>query len=315
LYSYSTKNFFSEFLTEMLSILIPIYNFDVRALVQALQGQCLALEVPFEILGFDDGSDEKCKALHRPMEAWEGVAYREMPENLGRARIRNRLAAAAQYPYLLFMDGDSKVIRPDYIKKYVAHLAPDTLLYGGRSYAIDPPTDPDYFFHWWYGQQREVQPVAVRQAKPYHAFMTNNFLIPKAIFEPIRFDAQLLQYGHEDTLFGLELRRRNIRILHLDNPLEHIGLEPKALFIRKNQKAIENLYLLSGLHPDLKTRLLAVFRQLRQWRLAGVARLLLHGLRPALLQRMDRPCPDLRAFDLYKLLLLLEENHRHAATL
>ncbi len=40
----------------MLSILIPVYNFDVRKLVHQLHEQGLLLEIPFEIICVDDAS-------------------------------------------------------------------------------------------------------------------------------------------------------------------------------------------------------------------------------------------------------------------
>ncbi|MBK9012976.1 MAG: hypothetical protein IPM82_02230 [Saprospiraceae bacterium] len=66
--------------------------------------------------------------------------------------------------------------------------------------------------------------------------MTNNFLIPRQLFLEIQFDETLRQYGHEDTLFGMELARRQVPIVHIDNPLEHIGLEPVDVFLRKTEQ-------------------------------------------------------------------------------
>ena len=52
----------------MLSILIPIYNFDVQELVQKLHQQASLLAIAFEIVCVDDGSQpnlsnrmESCK--------------------------------------------------------------------------------------------------------------------------------------------------------------------------------------------------------------------------------------------------------------
>ncbi|RME04221.1 MAG: glycosyltransferase family 2 protein, partial [Bacteroidetes bacterium] len=46
----------------MLSILIPIYNFNVVELVMELHRQATELDEPVEILAFDDGSEGKWKA-------------------------------------------------------------------------------------------------------------------------------------------------------------------------------------------------------------------------------------------------------------
>lgn len=290
-----------------LSILIPIYNYDVRPLVKALKYQAEKAPMPVEILCWDDASTPEFQTLNASIGPLEGVAYQIMPENLGRSRIRNRLAAAAQYDYLLFMDGDSEVARADYLEQYLAHCKPGQLLYGGRIYQAEPPAQRELRFHWHYGRQREAQPAAERQQQPYHSFMTNNFLLPKALFEPISFDERLLQYGHEDTLFGLELRKRGIPIRHLDNPLIHAGLEPAPVFLDKSVQAIENLAFLYKEGSLSETRLLSVYERLLKWQLAGPLSWGLSGLLPALQRYLtNASTPNLRAFDLYKLGVLLK---------
>ena len=44
-------------------------------------------------------------------------------------------------------------------------------------------------------------------------------MISKTCFEQISFNEDLQGYGHEDTLFGYELDKKNIQIHHLDNPV------------------------------------------------------------------------------------------------
>ncbi|HEX8350923.1 MAG TPA: glycosyltransferase, partial [Hymenobacter sp.] len=76
-----------------LSILIPIYNRDVTELVQTLQQQATEWEGPVEIICLDDGSQEEFRALNQPLASLAGVHYEELSHNIGRAAIRNRLAA------------------------------------------------------------------------------------------------------------------------------------------------------------------------------------------------------------------------------
>ena len=45
----------------MLSILIPVYNFDIIAFVTELHRLCEQEKIPFEIILLDDASDEKFK--------------------------------------------------------------------------------------------------------------------------------------------------------------------------------------------------------------------------------------------------------------
>ena len=85
----------------MLSILIPIYNHDVRKLVVALAEQCQKCRIRYQILCFDDGSKERYKKINRQLETIYGVSYLEFEHNMGRARIRNKLGFNAMYDQLL----------------------------------------------------------------------------------------------------------------------------------------------------------------------------------------------------------------------
>jgi glycosyltransferase involved in cell wall biosynthesis len=290
----------------MLSILIPLYNYNVRELVEELAGQCARSGVEYEILCFDDASLPAYQARNIWVGDLPGVEYKLMPQNLGRSRIRNVLAASARYDYLLFMDCDSKVIRRDYIQKYLDNLDPGALVYGGRAYAGNPPADPELFLHWHYGVHREQMSVEERIRQPYHSFMTNNFLIPKALFMKIGFDERLTQYGHEDTLFGFELQQRKIPIKHIDNPLEHMGLEPADVFLDKTQKAVENLHFLAGQNLPVETRLLTTLRKLQSLKIAKTVFSLLKKIAPALQSNLHSAKPDLFYLDLYKLYLLMK---------
>jgi len=85
-----------------LSILIPVYNYDVRDLVHKLHDQLIELDTPVEILCYDDAStDESYKVTNREINKLSVVIYKELPANIGRAAIRNKLANEANYNYYL----------------------------------------------------------------------------------------------------------------------------------------------------------------------------------------------------------------------
>jgi len=292
----------------MLSILIPIYNFDVSKLVQQLHQQGLQLSIPFEIQLLDDAS-----TLSIPQNAQLAelphVYYTPLPQNVGRAKIRNLLAQEANYPYLLFMDGDSMPISEKYLANYVKRLHPTKLLYGGRVYQTYRPKADSLLLHWKYGTHREAKDAQIRCQAPYQSFMTNNFLIPKQLFMPIGFDESILQYGHEDTLFGIQLEKANIAIQHIDNPLMHIGLENNQVFINKTQKAIENLYKLDLKHAfEKKIKLLNYYKLVKRFKMTTFAMKLNKKLQKPILKNLKSSNPNLRLFDLYKLFYLIEVN-------
>ncbi len=285
----------------MLSILVPIFNFDIRPLVADLHGQCEALGIGYEIVCFDDGSTPDFKQKNQEIWKWPNVIYREMPQNLGRSAIRNALGKAARFEYLLFMDCDSKVVSLDFIEKYLQQAAPERLVYGGRCYQNTPPADPSHYFHWYYGRYREQRNAAERSRSVYHAFMTNNFLVPKAIFLDIHFDETLRQYGHEDTLFGMELARRKVPILHIDNPLEHIGLETVEVFLQKTEQGIENLVQLKNQGKSIETKLLSTYDLCEKWGLSSLLSVIFAKSKRLIVNQLSSKNPSLKWFDFYKL--------------
>lgn len=101
----------------MLSVLIPIYNYDCRRLINSLSAQAENLDVEYEILAFDDGSSLFLEE-NREVKNLPHVVYRELGKNIGRSAIRNLLADEARYPYLVFMDCDMQVVSDSYLKNY-----------------------------------------------------------------------------------------------------------------------------------------------------------------------------------------------------
>lgn len=286
----------------MLSILIPVYDYDVRPFVKDLHQQASTLAIEWEILVWDDASPPSTPELNRELAKLTGVQFRILPENLGRSAIRNAMAEAARYPYLLFLDGDGGVQSDQFLSTYVAALQEQMVLCGGRVYAPQKPEAPSLCLHWFYGKEREVRPLQLRQQQPYHGFMTNNFCIPKAVYQAIGLDERLRQYGHEDTLFGLELERQHISVQHLDNPVIHLGLEDAGPWLHKQELAIQNLRWLAEEEPALSTRALSTWRWLKRWRIMPLLMPLFRLYEPAWREHLaSHYPPNLRLLDLLKL--------------
>lgn len=291
-----------------LSVLIPVYQREVGKLVRTLLTQAVAWPGPVEIFLFDDGSAEEFRRLNRPLAALPGVHYHELPQNVGRAAIRNQLAAAAQYEWLLLLDNDSLLPDEQFLARYAAARDGADVLIGGTGYEAAPPADPALRLRWYYGQAREARPAAQRQAAPYAQLTINNALIRAAVFRQFPLDERLSGYGHEDTKFGEDLAAVGISVLHLDNPVIHDGLEPAAVFLAKSEQAVGNLarvYRENGLGTD--SRLLQTTLRLRRLGAAPLARLVLGAAAPALRRQLLSTHPSLRAFDLLKLHWLLRE--------
>lgn len=225
-----------------ISICVPIYEHDVRPLAEALLSQ----DIPAsnrEIIFFDDGSSAECRKLNSWLADEPEVIYKELGNNVGRAAIRNRLAAAATGDSILFLDDDSIIDNPGFLKAYLDAQNGHTVICGGRKYT-KKLEDKKYALHWKYGRKMESKSAEDRNQHPYEAFHSNNFLIPKSLWKEISFDENLTQYGHEDTLFGYELSRLEYPIKHIDNEVIHGQLETNEEFLEKTKHALHNLHAL-----------------------------------------------------------------------
>jgi glycosyltransferase involved in cell wall biosynthesis len=293
-----------------LSILIPVFNREVAPLVYALLAQLPDWPGPTEIQLLDDGSAEEFRRQNRPLGTLPGVVYRELPANVGRAAIRNQLAANAQYEWVLLLDNDSLLPDQQFLARYAQAQAtgPAALFIGGTTYEATPPADPALHLRWRYGRAREMRLAAVRQRDPGGQLSINNALLPIALLRRFSLDERLSGYGHEDTKFGLELSRAHVPVRHLDNPVLHDGLEPAAVFLAKSQQAVRNLaQVLRTDGLGATTRLVQAAERLRRAGLAGGARAALGATEPALRHNLLSQSPSLRALDALKLLWLLRE--------
>jgi glycosyltransferase involved in cell wall biosynthesis len=224
----------------LISICIPIYNFDVRQLVNSLSRQVESIGAACEIVLIDDGSDEEYRKINRSVCNRE--IYVELPENIGRSSIRNLFLEYAKYQYLLFLDCDSLMVSDDFLKKYIATFRTNEVqvVCGGRVYNPDKP-HKEYFLRWKYGMFRESRTFQQRQKAPNRSFMSNNFLIRREILAKFPFDERITKYGHEDTLLGFVLKQNDIIITHIDNPVLNGELEINSEYLRKNTESIKNL--------------------------------------------------------------------------
>ncbi len=289
----------------MISILIPTYNYNCFRLVESLHKQAEACAVPYEIIVIDDASTEK-EPENQKINSLSHCQYAELKQNIGRSKIRNLLAKKAQYDCLLFMDCDLELISKKFISKYIlSYTEKETIICGGLIYSETPPARKNLYLHWKYGHKREVKSIQERKRKPYQSFLSSNFLINKSVFLQICFNEEIIEYGHEDTLFGIELKKQKFTILHIDNPVIHSGLQSSDLFIEKEQKSIENLQLISRfeqievLSKDI--RILKYGLILKKLHLINTFAFLHKVTKPLLEKQLKSSYPSLFILDIYKL--------------
>lgn len=289
-----------------LSIIIPLYNHDAVGLVKSLYRQSVDAGILFEILLFDDQSDAVYQPKIDELETIPHVKVFRLPSKAGRSVARNFLAAQARYDYCLFIDCDSEVVDDKYIHRYLPYCNGERVVVcGGTSYRPNPPAR-DCLLRWTYGTRCEIRSAAERNKHPNAQFSTFNFLIQKELFSEIRFNELLRNYGHEDTLFGFELRKKNITIIHIDNPLYHVGIDTNRIYLEKTRQGVENLKILMEQYED-RDALVKDIRLLRYYNILIKCHVdfLFYGLffvlKNPILWNLNGKHPNMTLFNLYKL--------------
>lgn len=283
----------------MISVLIPVYNCEVTSLVNELSTQLNSLNAVGEIIVFDDYSSSSFRELNRQIIGLRSVSYKELDRNYGRTAIRKLLAKEARYEWLLFLDGDSRVIRSNFLEEYIETLKKGFDFYAGGRVYPEKPVACNKRLHWKYGVKRE----SARGNKS--ALHTNNFCIKRDIFLQLNFPEFLRSYGHEDTWMEIELNRLGKKILHINNPVEHVHIEDTENFLDKTQLALQNLLSLTDVADKNAIRkyspLVRVCDRVKAFRLRPAVRFFYKLFSKAIIKNLNSCEPSLLVFDFYKL--------------
>ena len=287
----------------MLSILIPTYNYDCYDLVTELHRQASELNIEFEIIVANDCSTTELPKLPL-INQLSNCQLIKPQHNLGRAKIRNFLADKSQYNHLLFLDSDSLPAHNNFLKNYIELVPQNITILGGRIY--NKAQDKHHSLLTKYGSTKEQNsnPIHISNAP----FTSPNFLIPKAVFNKVRFNENIKGYGHEDTIFGIELSRLNIPYYRFNNPIIHLQIEDNKTFIQKTEESIQNLYNIhqTSLYPEIQTLspVLKLHTKIRKLHLSSIFALTYNTFSNYLLKHCNCKNPNLTIFSLYKLCYL-----------
>lgn len=297
----------------MLSILIPTYNYVCAHLVCDLQKQCEEVQASlgeenfqYEIIVADDAStDAACVEKNAVIDYLPDCRYELRDENVGRAHIRNWLFDQARYEWALLIDCDAEVIHDDFILRYCkAITCGSAIIVGGIATPLD--AEPGCELRLRYEQAAErIRTLNFRREHPAAAFSTFNVMISRNVLAGLHFDERCTEYGYEDALFGIEAERRGFSICHIDNPLQHNGINDNSSFLRNTETSLR---MLRHLGPPMTDRA-RVARAARHFEGSWLRRITLKPL-TILLYKMCRPLlrsnllsrhPNLHVFAFYKL--------------
>jgi len=255
----------------------------------------------YEIVIADDGStDNACITQNRRINEIPHCQYVESSENIGRSRILHKMVLQMRYPWVIIIDCDAEVSSMRFIETYLDHLAGQDVVCGGIITSDKYKRHDNTLRYKYESNASGIRALQYRNKHPYRFFSSFNILINARVFEKVNFDDSLTQYGYEDTLFGIHLEKNNFKILHIDNPLIHTGIDTNEKYLQKTEQALQNLVILKD---KLQSGSLLYQYYLRLQKLHLIPFILLWHKVFASLERKNllsqQPC--LLLFSLYKL--------------
>lgn len=294
----------------MVSVLIPVFGESVDAQLANLASEVKGLNYPVEIIVCDDASSNPKPPAYSD---YKGVEFRfiQLDKNLGRSRIRNFLGKQAKYEQLIFIDAQCHPIQAKFISTYQIKFDEDIVLVGGQLFSEEMPSRKDHTLRWLYGTNVEARELKDRVKSPYRSFMANNFSISKKLLAKYPFDEKHMGYGHEDTLFGFQLREYEIDVEHIKNPVRHLVTESNTEFLNKTTEGIHNLV---GLYREGKldshVRLIKTYESLKLTGFVGLTRSIILKRKQRYYQNLVKGTGTLRKFALFKMSEFMMEMRR-----
>jgi len=250
--------------TPHLSVLTPFYRYNAAPLLKRMA----TAPAGVEFILLDDGSRDVALlsdvvAAAHSLSAPVKIIVRE--DNQGRAAGRNRLIAEARGRYVLFLDADMLPDRPTFLLHWlsVTHCQQPDVAFGGLSLRHAERTRATALHHNFFGAS-DCRSVEQRATSPAQFTASANLLVRRGFLENHPFDSGFSGWGFEDTDWALNAAR-DTKILHVDNPATHAGLDSVATLLRKSKEAAPNFARLAQKHPQ--TRRFAAYRAARSMKL------------------------------------------------
>lgn len=295
-----------------ISVCIPMYNFDVSALVLELRLEIDKYNLDAEIILIDDASDVEFREINQQLIS-TNCHYVQLDKNLGRSKIRNLFLNYVKSELLLFLDCDCKIINLNFLRDYLNFIIKNPaadVVYGGRILPKEQPGS-QYLLRWKFAQERENLSLSARNLRPWMSFQTNNFLIKRDFFKNYQFDENFNNYGYEDLLFALNLKAEHIPIFHYENPVLNIDLETNARYLSKVE---ESMATLAEMLQSEKTAKMAngikvakAYFFLNKYYLKSIFKQIFNFQKSKLKDELLNNPKSLRSLDFYKLGLLCEK--------
>lgn len=290
---------------------MPTYNYNVFPLVEKLHDEISKGVISCEILVCDDASPRP-PSENENIRKFENVSYIISENNLGRTGVRQLLAKKARYANLLFLDADVMPKSDTFISSFLKELSND-VVFGGITYEAQPPSK-DKMLRWKYGRQRETVAVSERIKQPYLSINSGCFMIKRDLFLGVNEKLQLKKYGL-DNYFKELLRNEGAKVRHIENPVDHLGLENNDKFLKKALEAIDTTVYLekenrlgNNVRPIQKNYL-----KLKRLWMTGLFSSIISVFKKNMERNFISGNPNLFWFDLYRLRYYIRLKNKKSA--
>ena len=240
-----------------LSVLIPFFRDDPTVLIEALDDEAQGLGRSIEVVLLDDGSGDDALAervTRAVLAARLPMRFVRLKTNEGRSRGRNRLTASARGGSFLFLDSDMMPDDRRFLKRWADLVAQHdpAVAFGGFS-LLQASTDRAFAVHRAMAERSDCVPYQERARSPEKYVYTSNLLVRRDVFEAEAFDSDFAGWGWEDVEWAMRVARR-FRVVHLDNPATHLGLDRAEQLAGKYEQSVANFARVVDRHPDFVSR-------------------------------------------------------------
>lgn len=286
----------------MISVLIPVYNYNIILLVEAIHEQLMASSAIFEILCIDDASDKKISEENAVIEKLKYVSYIISIENKGRIKTRQLLAGKAKYNWLLFLDADVLPKNKNFISTYLNGLQLNyDVVFGGFAYQLNPPEN-EFMLRWKYGRFQEEVDASIRNKKPYKIVISANFLIQAEVFNSILGKITKKGYGL-DNYIGALLKEEKVKVLHINNEVYHFGIEKSKDYLVKKEQAVNTLLQIVQDKNKIEhdNSLLSLFLSLKRLKLNYIFAFAYRVFKEIMKHNLLSSNPSIKLLQLYKI--------------
>jgi len=237
-----------------LSVLIPFYKDDPRATVLAMATMA---NPKVEILAWDDGTNDAAvtDAIETTLSKQNAnISVFVCPENQGRSAARNALFDEAKGDWVLFLDADMQPGDGNFLARYLEAIESDAgdVFFGG--FIVEETGSGETALHRELSRASDCANASARAEHGPQHVASSNLCVRRDVLITEPFDAAFTGWGWEDSEWAARVAK-SYRVVHLDNPAVHLGLETDDTLLSRFATSGPNYARFTQKHPEFAQEL------------------------------------------------------------